>query len=149
MSCREDKNPLAHVPFVVILVKAMNEWKISHSGSAPSNIAEKGEFRKIIENQMLSLEPKDRENFEEALNKLYWAYKDSSIVPDNLAVLFDHENCVNFMNIQNDEDKKFWTLVKALKEFREKNSENNLPVDRRIPDMKSTSEWYIQLKEVY
>lgn len=36
----------------------------------------------------------------------------------------------------------------ALKQFRLNNG-NFLPVDRRIPDMKSTTEWFIALKDVY
>ncbi|KAL4455130.1 hypothetical protein ABPG74_006512 [Tetrahymena malaccensis] len=147
LSTHEDKNPLAHVPFVVILVKAMNAWKQSHNGNAPTSIQDKNEFKKIIETQMHWLEAKDRENFEEALAKIYWAHKDATQTPDNLQVLFDHDYCKNLDHSSSD-DLKFWTLVSALKKFREENN-HFLPIDRRIPDMKSTTEWYIQLKEVY
>lgn len=64
------------------------------------------------------LESKDRENFEEAVAKLYWAHKDATALPDNLEVLFTHDYCSHQDHACHD-DQKFWTLVAALKKFRE------------------------------
>lgn len=39
---------------------------------------------------MNKLEAKDRENFEEGLDHLYWAFKDPRALPDNLETLFNY-----------------------------------------------------------
>lgn len=93
------------------------------------------------------LEAKDRENFEEAINNSFWAFANPRELPDNLETLFAHENATNLTKVHA-KDIKFWVLVAALRAFRESH-DNLLPVDRRLPDMKSTTDWYIALKDVY
>lgn len=44
---------------------------------------------------MLQLEAKDRENFEEAISHLFWAYKNAKGLPDNLETVFEHAYCLD------------------------------------------------------
>lgn len=60
------------------------------------------------------LEAKDRENFEEGIANIFWAYKDSSILPTDLEIILDYGYCKD-LNSAPPNDIKFWTLVAALK----------------------------------
>jgi len=95
LSSQEDKAPLAHVPYLVILVKAVSEWKSSHPGKLPSSSQDRTEVSEIVKPQMLKLEAKDRENFEEAISHLFWSYKNSRGLPDNLETVFEHAYCLD------------------------------------------------------
>lgn len=110
MAGQEDKIPLAHVPFVVILIKATKQWRLNHAGEYPMTANDKAEVKSIIETQMHYLEAKDRENYEEAIGKLYWAYKDPTKLSDHLEIIFDKLDSQK----TSEKDKKFWSLVAAL-----------------------------------
>jgi len=63
---KADKIELAHVPFVVIQMKAVEKWK-KEKGDVPKNIAQKEEFRQMLKQMALCLPVEDRDNFDEAL----------------------------------------------------------------------------------
>ena len=61
-----------HVPYAVLLVKAVKKWKADHDGVMPKNWAEKCQFKETIK----SLQAFPNEvNFEEACNSSPDAYK--------------------------------------------------------------------------
>lgn len=78
-----DTTAISHVPFVVILLKAVTKYRALHDGRLPKTRAEKNEFKNIA----TSLRPKDcpdlAENFTEALRNLQLrlCYHDAGEMP--------------------------------------------------------------------
>ncbi|GMI64004.1 hypothetical protein HRI_000069700 [Hibiscus trionum] len=61
------QDPVAHkhIPYVVILVKMVDEWKSGHGGTLPSTGEEKREFKELLKSRMTAM---DEENYKEAIN---------------------------------------------------------------------------------
>jgi len=78
------------VPFVILLIKASNDWKAAHDGLMPSNFKDKTDFK---ENYLkkLALELSKELNFSEALKNAYLLFQDLDI-PENLQEIFDSPN---------------------------------------------------------
>ena len=43
-----DEKAFKHIPYVVILIKLIQQWKESHGGEFPANFKEKSEFQDLI-----------------------------------------------------------------------------------------------------
>ncbi|KAJ8100978.1 hypothetical protein POJ06DRAFT_250076 [Lipomyces tetrasporus] len=127
----------AHVPYVVILLKYLKQWKAEHGGSPPSIYAEKNQFKDLIRSGIRSSDP---ENFDEAIAAVLRATQKTTV--PITSVLNDpraqnlHENST-----------KFWILARAAADFVAK--EGNLPLSGTLPDMKADSLRYIALQTVY
>ena len=66
-----DDHKHGHLPWAVIILHYLNEWKKCHGDSPPSSAREKAAFRKTIERAMRRDVPGGpEENFEEALSFL-------------------------------------------------------------------------------
>lgn len=68
-----DSMSLAHCPYVVILFKALEQFKSKSGKPMPETREEKQEFKDCIR-RLKTVELKDPENFEEALSAAYRAY---------------------------------------------------------------------------
>ncbi|EGR30085.1 nedd8 activating enzyme e1 subunit 1, putative [Ichthyophthirius multifiliis] len=135
---------LSHVPFLVILAKHIQIYQQNNNNQPPQTFQEKINFKQQIRDEMKKyLLPKDQENYEEAIKYSYWACKNNQEIPENLQKIFLLEEQISI-----DNKNKFWLLVKNLKLFLKENN-NYMPIQKTIPDMKSTSQWYIELKEIY
>ncbi|KAK9236603.1 hypothetical protein V1525DRAFT_362529 [Lipomyces kononenkoae] len=132
-----DETDHAHVPYVVILLKYLKQWKAAHGGCPPSTYAEKNQFKDLIRSGIRSA---DTENFDEAIAAVLRATQETTV--PITAVLNDpraqnlHEDSTNF-----------WILVRAAADFVAK--EGNLPLSGTLPDMKADSLGYIALQNVY
>lgn len=128
----------SHIPYVVILVKALDKWKQS-KGQLPKTFAEKDEFKETI--KAMAKNYSSELNFNEAVEKAYKAFGYEP-VPYEIQQILDDEKASS-----NEFHSNFWTLVSALKQFVEVNG--CLPVNGKVPDMTATSDFYITLQKIY
>ncbi|ORX93799.1 NEDD8-activating enzyme E1 regulatory subunit [Basidiobolus meristosporus CBS 931.73] len=130
-----------NVPYVVILLQAMQKWKSQHNGQLPNVYAEKTEFRKQIQQMSRSV---DEENFEEATNMVFRVCNQTE-VPSGIRSLFASSASIEITNQTPD----FWLMLRALEEFVNHEGNGLLPVSGSLPDMKSDTERYIALQNIY
>ncbi|CUM46996.1 uncharacterized protein AC631_02941 [Debaryomyces fabryi] len=137
-----DDTEHAHVPYIVIFIKALQSWKTSHNNALPKNYQEKKEFRKHVESMSRNIG--NESNFIEALKSIHRALQITQI-PQTVLELFKDEN-IKDENI-NLTTSIFWIYIKALKNFVAKT--NKLPLPYAIPDMASDTLSYITLQKIY
>ncbi|KIM43435.1 hypothetical protein M413DRAFT_18011 [Hebeloma cylindrosporum] len=98
-----------HIPYVIILVRLLEEWKKTHNGSPPTTYAEKQEFKKSV----LKMRKKaDEENFEEAEAQAYRAWT-TTTVPSEIRELFTEPKVLSLTPTS----APFFHLVHALSRF--------------------------------
>ena len=138
-----DQYEFQHVPFVLILVKLLEEWRESHDGKAPSTRSEKEEFKAKI--KQLSREPEEgmEQNLIEAINNSFTAFS-AHRVPEEVNDILNDKKCSEITS----DSSNFWILARALREFREDN-EGLLPVPGTLPDMTATTTMFIQLQKCF
>lgn len=134
----------AHVPFVVLLLKAMDQWKAAHGGAAPATFPEKAAFKQEL--QSLAWGPPGHEvNFLEAAENAYKAYV-PPLVPEEVAdVLRAAQTKQDF----GADTPDFWWLAGALAAFVERHNDGMLPITGVVPDMTAATESYVALQELY
>ncbi|KZV83526.1 hypothetical protein EXIGLDRAFT_842890 [Exidia glandulosa HHB12029] len=129
-----------HVPYVVILVRVLEEWKKAHGGQAPKTADE----RKAFKQQIAGMQRKhDEENFEEAEAQAYRAWATTS-VPSDVAALFADPGLIGLKP----DSPPFFHLLDALKRFTER-PPHVLPLSATLPDMKSDTKQYVHLQRLY
>jgi len=140
-----DEHKFLHIPFVVLLVKAVQNWRKT-AGVADDVIPT----------------PKDKEGILKALNELkrrgvagsnfqeaskfalrtYVPYR----VPDEVEALLNDEKAANLTSDTSD----FWVAIHGLREFRKKEGAGSyLPLVGTIPDMETESATFVDIKNVY
>ncbi|KAK9499289.1 hypothetical protein O3M35_002346 [Rhynocoris fuscipes] len=137
----------AHVPYVVPLLKSVEEFKSLHNGELPKNYKEKDELRSLIRKKIKTNEdgcPEHEENFEEAIKAVNFAVTPSTVPKDVLKILND--DCS--MNLTS-KSKPFWILAKAVKDFVENEGNGSLPLRGTLPDMTADTASYIALQQIY
>lgn len=80
-------------------------------------------------------------NFDEAVKNAYFVHQ-STALPDNVQQIFEAPK----IDDKNEKDA-FWVGCSALKRFYEANGQ--LPVAGTIPDMTSTTDFYLAMQKVY
>lgn len=136
-----------NVPYLVILYKYLDSWRHTHNGNPPKNYREKKEFKELIKTGIRTNDdgvPLDEENFEEAVNNVNSLLVPSSIPPQVRDILSDQ--CAQSLD---GNSSNFWVLVRALNEFITHEGKGLLPVRGSIPDMMSSSSYYIELQRIY
>lgn len=73
---RMDPTSHAHVPYVPILVRVVDQWRREHNGSLPSTYTDKEAFKAKL--RALQLKP-DEENFEEAEAQAWRAWSEPAV----------------------------------------------------------------------
>lgn len=132
----------AHVPYVVILSKYLEEWKKNNNGQMPKTFKEKNLFKAEI---MKGARKKDEEeNFLEACRAVNTALAKTT-VSEEIKKILDNPSCENLTS----ESKSFWILIKALKEFVNTEGNGCLPVRGVIPDMTCDTQSYVKLQNIY
>ncbi|KAH9006627.1 hypothetical protein EDB86DRAFT_3070612 [Lactarius hatsudake] len=130
-----DTTDHGHVPYVYILVRALDGWKAAHNGLPPQTYAEKQEFKALLKAQMRT---PDEENFEEAVAQAYRAWTPSVVPPHIIELLADTTI----------PSTPFGHLLAALRSFSDRSS-HVLPLSAALPDMKSDTESYVCLQNLY
>lgn len=79
-----DQTDHGHVPFVVILLKYVKEWKLQHDNQPPASYSERNQLKENIRKGMRTV---DEENFEEALANV-WRLASTSTASSPLIFYF-------------------------------------------------------------
>ncbi|OJT14239.1 NEDD8-activating enzyme E1 regulatory subunit [Trametes pubescens] len=139
-----DPTEHGHIPFVVILVRQVDEWRKSHGGELPKTLAEKKEFKKGI----LALKVKaDEENFDEAEAQAWRVWSEPAI-PSDIQALFS----LSALQSASAQPRQgtFHALLHTLVEFtKDPAGSGTLPLSSNLPDMKSDTESYVRLQNLY
>eukprot|EP00927_Polykrikos_kofoidii_P029295 TRINITY_DN25353_c0_g4_i1.p1 TRINITY_DN25353_c0_g4~~TRINITY_DN25353_c0_g4_i1.p1 ORF type:complete len:525 (+),score=96.20 TRINITY_DN25353_c0_g4_i1:130-1704(+) len=131
-----DATAHAHVPFVVILIRALDTFrKEFENKSLPSTKDEKERFKQIISGMRRS--PQEV-NFDEALENAYKAWMPYS-VPEAVKQVLELKTA----NPKSD----FWVVARALSQF--VRDCGKLPLAGSLPDMTASTEMYVKLQEIY
>ncbi|UZJ54857.1 hypothetical protein CBS101457_004177 [Exobasidium rhododendri] len=139
----------SHIPFVVILLRKLQEWKQEHDGNLPVPSQDRKAFTEVI-NSARQSSSSDDENVEEALAALgqhVWrpaAAGRCGVIPSDVRTLFEDPACESITS----KTSNFWLLVRALRSFVEQ-GDGSLPLSGALPDMKSLSATYVELQRVY
>lgn len=81
-----------HLPYVVILLHYLDQWKATHNGAYPSNYKEKTEFRQLVRDAARTDNPEGgEENFDEAAAAVLKTVTSSSL-PSGLKEVFEYEH---------------------------------------------------------
>ncbi|KAL4063731.1 hypothetical protein V8B97DRAFT_1914141 [Scleroderma yunnanense] len=138
-----DPTEHGHIPYVVILVRVLDDWKRAHGGNPPRTHVERQEFKKSI--HALKVKP-DEENFDEAEAQAYRCWTETK-VPSEIALLFDDPSISP--EALEERPSPFFHLLAALKEFTDQSETHTLPLTSTLPDMKSDTANYIHLQKLY
>lgn len=137
-----DSTDHAHVPYIVIFIKALRQWKDHHGGLPPQNYTEKKEFRaSYVEG--LAFDLAMEANFLEASQSIHRALQITKI-PNSIDQLFTAPE-IEYLS---GDTPLFWIYVAALKDFVAEN-ENQLPLPGNLPDMTSKTSNYVKLQTIY
>jgi len=131
-----------HVPYPIILLKLIKKWKSEHNNKPIKTPAEKAEIRKLIESTSRNILLE--ENFTEAKDNAHKAWVPYSI-SSNVKAIFEDEKCNNIKA----DSSPFWIVARAVKDFAANEGGNKLPLMGTLPDMTSTTEYYIALQKIY
>lgn len=138
-----DSYAMSHVPFVVLLLHALEAWQAAHDGALPSPTSR----RAFVDFVRARGSPgADTENIDEALAALaqhVWRPLQSPPVPASVTALFDDAQCRHLSA----RSPPFWLLVAALHRFVQRHGV--LPLASSLPDMKATSKDYVALQHIY
>lgn len=129
-----------HIPWLVLVMQQLKEWRASHGGEGPKNRAEQEQFRAAIRARRRNTE---EENFEEAITNAFHAWVPIPIPGDVKKILADPKTDITA------ESRPFWITARAVKEFVANEGRGNLPVNGSIPDMTSDTKSYVALQKMY
>lgn len=128
------------VPWLIVLYKHIEAYKVKHEGKLPSTYKEKCELKDMIRSSMTA----DEENYEEAIRAVNSSFGGGKVNSEIQTILNDH-CCVNL----NKDSLPFWIMARALKDFVEKDGKGYLPLPGILPDMTAETALYINLQNIY
>ncbi|PFH49613.1 hypothetical protein AMATHDRAFT_4765 [Amanita thiersii Skay4041] len=134
-----DPTDHSHIPYVVILVRVLEEWRNTHNGLPPQTYPEKQAFKAKISSMKRKF---DEENVEEAESQAYRCWTTSAVPSEISALLSDPRLSQPALSLP-----PFFRLLKALKKFTERH--DILPLTSTLPDMKANTEEYVKLQRMY
>jgi amyloid beta precursor protein binding protein 1 len=166
----DDTKDHSHVPFVLILLQALEKWRGTVSAPFnpdpalrpryPETFQEKEDFRKLVKGMAKNLN--NEINFEEAIREAHLTWVDGR-VSDEVKEVLDKVDEKDFfasaikseMNVEDSAMPsvpahvlQFQLLVLSLKRFLKKNDDYP-PLEGKIPDMTSDTTRYVALQEAY
>ncbi|KAF2148997.1 hypothetical protein K461DRAFT_315933 [Myriangium duriaei CBS 260.36] len=129
---------LGHIPYVLLLLYLLDEWRSNHNGESPTSYKDKTAFREFVR---LS-GPPEEENFTEAASAVLKTINPPQVSSSVLTVLQAPE-------VQNltSSSASFWFIASAVHAFYQKHQQ--LPLPGALPDMKAQSSDYIALQNIY
>ncbi|KAI9847064.1 MAG: hypothetical protein M1837_003182 [Sclerophora amabilis] len=132
-----------HIPYILLLIHHLEEWKEAHGGEAPQNYKEKSEFRELVRKSARTNNPEGgEENYDEAVGAVLKSLNPFSVGSAVREVL-EADEAQNLTKDSSD----FWLITSAIAQFVAKNQA--LPLPGSVPDMKAQSADYILLQNTY
>lgn len=135
------EHDIGHVPYVLLLLRYIEEWKASHDGLPPTNYKDKTDFRELVRKAAPSA---DEENFVEAAAAVLKSLNPPKPSSSVLKTLNAPE--AQTANLTPD-TSSFWYIANAIGQFYQ--IHNELPLPGAVPDMKARSADYIRLQNIY
>ena len=142
----------SHTPYSVILIQLLEQWKaevrislltnlntLQHNGQIPKTLQEKDQFKLAIR-QASRLYGQEL-NFMEAMNNAFKCFLNPQTLRDSVQELLDDAKIHN-----GGEKTTYWLLCSALSKFLAQ--EGALPLSGKLPDMTSTTEFYVTLQNM-
>lgn len=129
---------LGHVPYVLLLLHYLEQWRQTHDGRNPTAYKEKSEFRDVVR----KAGPPDEENFAEACAAVLKSL-DPSKAPSSAIDILNSPEARDLSA----ESASFWYIAAAVYAFYTQNAQ--LPLPGALPDMKAVSADYIALQKLY
>jgi len=139
-----DNEHHGHVPWVLILVKLVAEFREANEGKAPAFKDRSYFVEKLKEMRRNS----DEENFNQAQANLRTALMNASQqIPDEVREVLGDDKAATTDDCTSD----FWILARAIREFVASADEGNglTPLPGKIPDMVSDTAAYMEVQKVY
>jgi amyloid beta precursor protein binding protein 1 len=138
-----DDHDHGHVPYILILLHYLENWKSEHEGKTPETYKEKTAFRELVRSGARTNTPEGgEENFDEAVGAVLKSINPWSL-RSNIREIFEMEQCTDLSATSDN----FWIIASALKAFHAKHGV--LPLPGSVPDMKAKSADYIALQNIY
>ncbi|KAI0433657.1 hypothetical protein F5Y09DRAFT_54233 [Xylaria sp. FL1042] len=137
-----DDHEHGHLPYVVILLHFLEQWRQSHDGKNPTTPKEKKEFGRLVMSGTRTNNPEGgEENFQEAVDAINKNIKVSELEP-GLEEVFNHQ-----VASEVEQKSSFWIIARAVSLFYQKHG--CLPLPGSLPDMKAQSSVYVKLQSLY
>lgn len=131
----------SHVPYVIILLKCLKDWKESNEGQLPNTKAQRDEFKEMIR-KLQKKDLLDPSNFDEAIQAAMRACAKYSIPSRVTSILNDPK-----ASDLNSTSPNFWIIARAVRDFVER--EGELPLSGVVPDMKAYTDTFVELQKIY
>jgi len=159
-----DERDHGHVPFVVILLKALDRWRMdvtSMDGDGdkhrlPKTFAEKNEFKSVI--RSMSRDINKEVNFIEAMDYAYLAYTKMELSYETQCLLDASEATLTKKSTTTTTTSatstttitQFDLLIRALAIFINTSPDKKqTPLNGSIPDMASSTQGFVELQTLY
>ncbi|KAJ3125154.1 NEDD8-activating enzyme E1 regulatory subunit [Physocladia obscura] len=134
----------AHVPYAVILLKSLQEWKSKlcskHNNALPQTGSDRNAFKDLV--RSLKRPGVEDENFEEALVAVFRACSPTTIPLNISAILKESKS-----KIIAADTPSFWIIARAVANFVDETG--YLPLAGIVPDMKADTESFVKLQTIY
>ncbi len=132
-----------HVPYLLLLLYYLREWKKTHDDKYPSTFKEKTAFRELVRSGARTQNPEGgEENYDEACAAVL-----KSVAPPPIGsgckAMLAMPTCTELDRAS----ANFWVVANAIKKFHD--SHGVLPLPGSLPDMKAQSADYIKLQTIY
>lgn len=132
-----------HIPYVLLLLHYLEEWKATHDGRPPQNYAEKSKFKELVRAGARTNNPEGgEENYDEAVAAVLKTLNPPS-ASSAVKEVFSAPECLNLTP----HSPSFWLIAHAISRFNSTHS--TLPLPGAVPDMKAQSADYILLQNAY
>ena len=132
-----------HIPYLLLLLHYLEEWKAHHNGKPPANYDEKKEFQRLVSSGARTSNPEGgEENFDEATAAVLKSLNPPTI-SSGLCEVFESDDCKTPVA----SSANFWLIAHAIHTFHSEHS--MLPLPGSLPDMKAQSADYIHLQNIY
>ncbi|KZT52363.1 putative ubiquitin-activating enzyme subunit [Calocera cornea HHB12733] len=134
-----DSTDFGHVPWIVLLVKTLDNWRQTHDGQMPKTYAEKQELKKQLEKMRRR---GDEENFDEAVAQAYRMWTPTTVPSETRDLLTDQS-----VTTLTASSPSIFYFLRALSLF--VNQYGFLPLVPTLPDMHTTTSTYVELQNLF
>ncbi|OMJ13474.1 NEDD8-activating enzyme E1 regulatory subunit [Smittium culicis] len=143
-----DDSSRNEIPYIIILIKKLQEYKSNNDGRLPTSFKEKKAFKDFLASDSYY---SGNDNFNEALENSI-RYLSAPSINSELLNIFGNDKCKNILsNLNKLNDIPFWASASALRQFYYSKDQGNLtlPINDSIPDMHSSTFHYTNIHQIY